>query len=558
MRLFSEQELFDTLKELDVIPLDKLKESFEEASLKKISLEELLVQKDLISDTNIGKIIADLINYPFVNLSETAIDEGVLNTIPEVYAKKQMVVAFKRDKEGLHIVLNDPSDKQVPDFIGKKIGIPVKTYYASKRSIKDALNLYAKDIAKVFDEIIAESVKEAKGTKVAEPSIIKIVDTIITYAYQNRSSDIHIEPTDDGSTVRFRIDGMLHDIINLPSVIHPQIVTRVKVMARLRTDEHQSAQDGKISVELAEENLDIRISIVPVTNGEKVVMRLLSERSRQFSLQDLGFSESDLKKVVSAYNKPHGMILSTGPTGSGKTTTLYAVLKLLNKRNVNIMTIEDPVEYDMEGVNQIQVNPNTNLTFAAGLKSIVRQDPDIILVGEIRDEETADISINAAMTGHLVLSTLHTNDAATAFPRLLDFGVEPFLIATTVNVVIAQRLVRKICLKCRVSEEVSGILINEISESIMQKYFPNEKNLRVYKGKGCDLCHGTGYVGRVGIFEVLLVDDEMKTAIVAKKESSEIKKIAVKNGMTTMLEDGIGKVKQGITTIDEIIRVTKE
>jgi len=551
MRLFSEQELFDTLKELDVIPQDKLKESFEEASLKKISLEELLIQKDLISDINIGKIIADLINFPFVNLSETVIDDGVLNTVPEVYAKKQMVVAFKKDKDGLHIALNNPSDKQVPDFIAKKTGTPVKTYYASKRSIKDALNLYAKDIAKVFDEIIAENVKEVKGTKVAEPSIIKIVDTITKYAYQNRSSDIHIEPTDEGSTVRFRIDGMLHDIINLPSVIHPQIVTRLKVMARLRTDEHQSAQDGKISIELPEEKLDIRVSVVPVTNGEKVVMRLLSERSRQFSLQDLGFSESDLKKVVAAYNKPHGMILSTGPTGSGKTTTLYSVLKLLNKRNVNIMTIEDPVEYDMEGVN-------TNLTFSAGLKSIVRQDPDIILVGEIRDEETADISINAAMTGHLVLSTLHTNDAATAFPRLLDFGVEPFLIATTVNVVIAQRLVRKICVKCRISEEVSGILVNEISETLLQKYFPNEKNLRVYKGKGCDLCHETGYVGRVGIFEVLLVDDEVKAAIVAKKDSSEIKKIVVKNKMTTMLEDGIEKVKQGVTTIDEIIRVTKE
>src|SRR3989344_4438005 len=364
MRLFSEQELFDTLKELDVIPQDKLKESFEEASLKKISLEELLIQKDLISDINIGKIIADLINFPFVNLSETVIDDGVLNTVPEVYAKKQMVVAFKKDKDGLHIALNNPSDKQVPDFIAKKTGTPVKTYYASKRSIKDALNLYAKDIAKVFDEIIAENVKEVKGTKVAEPSIIKIVDTITKYSYQNRSSDIHIEPTDEGSTVRFRIDGMLHDIINLPSVIHPQIVTRLKVMARLRTDQHQSAQAGKISIELPEEKLDIRVSVVPVTKGEE------------------------------------------------------AVLKLLNKRNVNIMTIEDPVEYDMEGVNQIQVNPNTNLTFSAGLKSIVRQDPDIILVGEIRDEETADISINAAMTGHLVLSTLHTNDAATAFPRL--------------------------------------------------------------------------------------------------------------------------------------------
>ncbi len=293
------------------------------------------------------------------------------------------------------------------------------------------------------------------------------------------------------------------------------------------------------------EKLDIRVSIVPITEGEKVVMRLLSERSRQFDLESLGLFENDLKKVQEAVKRPYGMILATGPTGCGKTTTMYVVLKQLNRRNVNIMTIEDPVEYDIEGVNQIQVNPKTNLTFADGLRSIVRQDPDIILVGEVRDEETAGIAINSAMTGHLVLSTLHTNDAATTLPRLLEMGVEPFLVASSVNVIIAQRLVRKICTKCRVSEEVKpdGLVAPGLT--------------RVYHGKGCPVCQGTGYAGRVGIFEVLVLDDDIRQAVVERQDSDKIAALAIKKGMTTMFDDGIAKVARGLTTIEEVVRVTE-
>ncbi len=433
-------------------------------------------------------------------------------------------------------------------------------YYANEEDIDTALFLYAKNVVVAFDDIISREVEEAKSTKEAEkktPLIIKIVDTIISYAYKNKSSDIHIEPQDDISMVRFRIDGVLHDIVKLPLELHPQIVTRIKVMASLRTDEHHAAQDGKIQQQLEWENLDIRVSTVPISDGEKIVMRLLSVRSRQFSLLDLGFSGDDLTKMKSAYSKPYGMILSTGPTGSGKTTTMYAILKILNSRHVNVMTIEDPVEYDIEGVNQIQVNPRTDLTFVKGLRAIVRQDPDIILVGEIRDHETAGIAVNSAMTGHLVLSTLHTNDAPTAVPRLLDLGVEPFLVASSVNVIVAQRLVRKICPSCKTSKEVEISKVG-INVELLKKHLGNKKVITVYSGKGCPICHESGYKGRVGIYEVLLIDDEMKAAIVARHDASKIGELAKSKGMTTMIEDGIRKIGEGATTVEEVLRVTKE
>jgi type IV pilus assembly protein PilB len=564
MRLYTEEELYQSIRELQIIPVKRLEDAYQESKRNKIKLTDILLTQDLLAEDNLAKIVAELVSLPFVDLSETAIDEDTLKIIPEVYAVKQKVIAFKRDKNGLHIAMVDPSNKEIPDFIAKKSGIPVKVYLATKRGMQDALALYNKDVGKVFDKIITENVKQVKGSTQPEPPIIKIVETIIEYAYQNRASDIHIEPFDNESVVRFRIDGLLHDIVRLPSAIQPQVVTRIKVMAKLRTDEHQSAQDGKISIKNENEELDIRVSIVPVTNGEKIVMRLLSERSRQFSLADLGFSESDMAKINEAYKKPHGMVLATGPTGSGKTTTLYALLKLLNRRDVNIMTIEDPVEYEIEGINQIQVNSNTNLTFADGLRSIVRQDPDIILVGEIRDTETAGISINAAMTGHLVLSTLHTNDAATTIPRLLDLGVEPYLAASSISVIIAQRLVRKICQKCRSSYEINlDKKINNddypaLTLNLLKKYFIDKTEIRLYKGKGCEVCHQTGYLGREGIYEVIVVDDEIRDAIVAKKDASEITKIAHKNGMTTMVENAIEKVKAGITTLEEIVRVTTE
>lgn len=568
MTMFNDQSLYLALKELEIILVEDLDQIFKTSQSQHLSFPELLLKKDLISDDDLGKIIADLIKIPYIRLANVAIADEILQLIPEIVAKKQKMIIFKKDQSGLHVALANPNDLQILEFIKKKLGSPIKVYYATERDIIDASRLYSKNVTQTFDQIIKENIDQFKQTKgeQLEPPIIKIVDTVLTYAYQNKASDIHIEPQDDNSLVRFRIDGIMHDIVTLPLNLHNRIVTRVKVLAKLRIDEHHAAQDGKFQfkTEFMIETtgyLDIRVSVVPITKGEKIVMRLLSEQSRRFSLDELGFSQTDFTKIKQAYHKPYGMILATGPTGSGKTTTMYAILKLLNKREVNIATIEDPVEYEIEGINQIQVNPLTNLNFASGLKSILRQDPNIILVGEIRDQETAGIALNAAMTGHLVLSTLHTNDAATAIPRLLDMKVEPYLIASTVNLIIAQRLVRKIHLGCRISQEIEiNKLEKYFSRDMVKKYFSQNKetSVRVYYGKGCPLCHQTGYEGRIGIFEVLMVDEAVRKSIIDRKDASEIKKIAVKQGMRMMTEDALEKVKQGITTVDEVLRVTKE
>lgn len=559
MTLIDNQLIYNSIKELKVIDEHQLDQSFEYAKKANLNLGDILLDKDLITDENIGRIISDLLSIPLIRLSTMSIPDDVLHIIPEIVAKKQNIIAYKNDANGLYIATSDPTNLENIEFIKKKSGLPVIVSYATDRDIENTLAQYSKNVIHAFDEIIAQNVKQAKSATETEPPIINILDTIVSYAYQNKASDVHIEPSKENSLVRFRIDGVLHDIVNLPLDLHEKIVTRVKVLSKLRTDEHQSPQDGKFQYNKDREELDIRVSIVPATHGEKIVMRLLSERSRQFSLTDLGFSDYDFPKIKSAYSKPYGMILSTGPTGSGKTTTMYAILKLLNRRDINIMTIEDPVEYEIAGITQIQVNSKTNLTFATGLRSILRQDPNIILVGEIRDKDTADIAVNSAMTGHLVLSTLHTNDTATAIPRLMDMDIESFLIASTVNVIVAQRLVRKIHTVCRVSQEIETAQIEEqLGKELTKKVFEEKKMTRVYVGKGCSIDHETGYEGRVGIFEVMLIDDEIRQAILEKKDSSSIRKIAVRNGMRTMLEDGLVKVKEGITTIEEVIRVTKE
>lgn len=560
MSAYENDALFKALNELGVIDTKVLEEARRESSTANQPLGDILLEHDLISDENLAKVIADLIHIPLIRLSEVSIPIDTLKLIPESLAKSKKIILFERTDDVAKVAMNDPVDVQTREFIQKKIGIPLKVYYATAQDIQSSLSLYSKDIETAFEDIIEDNVKQARGHGGdAEPPIINIVDTLLTYAQKNRASDVHIEPQDHDSLLRFRIDGILHDIVHLPNDIHPMVVTRIKVLAKLRTDEHQAAQDGKIQFTIEGSHLDIRVSIVPTTKGEKIVMRLLSATSRQFSLTNLGFNTHDLSKVEGAYKKPFGLILATGPTGSGKTTTLYAILKLLNKRDVNIATIEDPVEYEIAGINQIQVNPNTNLTFADGLRSIVRQDPDIILVGEIRDEETADIAVNAAMTGHLVLSTLHTNDAATAIPRFLDLSVEPFLVASTVNVIVGQRLVRKIHSVCRVSTEIEVEKIApDIRPDLVKKIFGDNKILRLYKGKGCPICHDTGYEDRIGIYETLVVDEEIRKAIVERNDAGVIHSIAVKNGMKTMLEDGLEKVQEGLTTIEEVLRVTRE
>lgn len=559
MQPYDDKTLYQALLELNVIDQKLLEKALEEGTTKHIPLSDILIEKDLLSDENLGRTIADIFSLPTIRLGEIAIPPDVLQIIPEVVAKKQHIIAFKKDKEGLHVAMTNPQNVQIKEFLAKKVGIPILIYVTTKRDLENALFLYRKDLSQTFDDIIQKNIKEAgTDSKHIDPPIIKIVDTILLYGFENKASDIHIEPLRETSLIRFRIDGILHDIVSLPLELHRSITTRIKVLANLRTDEHQAPQDGKFHFTVENQGIDVRVSIVPISLGEKIVLRLLSENSRQFSLVDLGFSEEDLLKVKKAYQKPYGMILSTGPTGSGKTTTIYAVLKLLNTRDVNIMTIEDPIEYEIQGINQIQVNQKTNLTFAEGLRSIVRQDPNIILVGEIRDEETASIAINSAMTGHLVLSTLHTNDAATTIPRLFDMGIEPFLVASTINVIVAQRLVRKIHSRCRISEEVSiSTLTEQVNPQLLKNIFGSLRTVRLYKGKGCQFDHGIGYEGRIGIFEVLIIDERIRKAIIERKDAATIRDMAVKNGMRTMLEDGLEKAKQGITTIDEVLRVTK-
>jgi type II secretory ATPase GspE/PulE/Tfp pilus assembly ATPase PilB-like protein len=368
---------------------------------------------------------------------------------------------------------------------------------------------------------------EEELTRGEHISIIALVDNLIEYAEQSRASDIHINPRHDLLQVRMRIDGVLQDSFAIPKNIHQEVISRIKVLAGLRTDEHQAAQDGRFRVVTAKgEPVDVRVSITPTYYGENSVLRLLANNSAEFTLTSLGFSPEDQKKIIKAIKRPHGMILSTGPTGSGKTTTLYTVIKMLNTPEVSIVTIEDPIEYAISDITQIQINPHSGLTFAKGLRSILRQDPNIIMVGEIRDAETAGIAVNTALTGHLLLSTLHTSDSATTLPRLLDMGVDSYLVASTVHLAIGQRLVRKLCIACI--------------------------------GKGCDACQESGFRGRIGINEVLVVDDEVREAILRKESAVVIKKIAIKNGMTTMLEDGMHKVAAGLTTKEEVLRVINE
>lgn len=405
--------------------------------------------------------------------------------------------------------------------------------------------------------ITKPEIEKLLSQKPNEISIIKLVNALITFAYQSRASDIHIDPTEDKVIIRFRIDGVMHEVFSLPKEIHDEVITRIKVLSGLRTDEHQAAQDGRIKF-IAEDNthFDIRVSIVPTYYNEDTVMRLLVEQDKSFDLDTIGFSKRDLKVVKDAIVTPYGMIVASGPTGSGKTTTLYTLLKVLNKPDVSIITIEDPIEYSLAGTNQIQVNNQTGLTFANGLRSILRQDPNTIMVGEIRDEETAKIAVNAALTGHLLLSTIHTNDSATALPRLIDMGVEPFLIVSTVNIVIGQRLVRKICDSCKDKKKYSLSDLELLSSVLPQKLL--EKEQTFFLGKGCEKCNGSGYYGRIGIYEVLEITEAIKEAVVMRMGASELKKIALHEGMTTMLEDGFIKVQGGITTVEEILRVIHE
>ena len=546
--IISDEQLKALILKDKIADEKRLEELSSLAKASKIPLADALIQNDVISDENLGVLEADFLKLPFIILSKISIPEEVFKLVPERIARKQKIVPFARDQSGIKLAMADPRNKEIQEFVAKKTGEKISVYLATQKDINNILYIYRKDLQKIFDELLQKP----------NVSAAEIVDLIVQYAYEDKASDIHIEPKENESLIRFRIDGILHDISILPTNLHDQIITRIKILSRLRTDEHLSPQDGKLRVKLPEEDLDIRVSIIPIADGEKTVLRLLSSHSGQFSLLDLGMQEADLKKVSDGYKKSYGMILSTGPTGSGKTTSIYAILKILNTRDINVTTIEDPIEYRIQGVNQIQTNMKTNLTFAGGLRSILRQDPNVIFVGEIRDKETAGIAVNAALTGHLVLSTVHTNDAATTLPRLTDMDIEPFLVASTINVIIAQRLIRKICEMCKTSVNIAQTdLTKNIPAETIRQHFGSDKEIRIYKGAGCKVCHNTGYSGRIGIFEVLEVSKEIKKLILERSDSDVITAKAVEEGMSTMLDDGLEKVKKSLTTLEEVLRVTK-
>lgn len=403
-----------------------------------------------------------------------------------------------------------------------------------------------------IDKGIAEEL-----TRGEDISIIFLVDSLIAKAHALLASDIHLDPTPNELRVRIRIDGVLEDLYTFPKSIHQEIISRIKVLSGLRTDEHFAAQDGRVRLALSGgEHIDIRVSIVPTHYGENAVLRLLADKEDKYTLESFGFSGADREKILQAIQRPSGMILSTGPTGAGKTTTLYTLLKMLNAPDISIVTIEDPIEYAVPGVSQIQVNTKTSLTFANGLRSILRQDPNVIMVGEIRDPETAHIAVNSALTGHLLLSTLHTNDAATTLPRLLDMGVDAYLVASTISITMGQRLVRKICSACREEVKIDAVKA-EMLRRLPILTLMQEGDI-LYRGRGCEACHGSGYKGRLAILEVIAVDDAIRAAILRKASAHEIKQIAIEGGMTTMLEDGVAKARRGETTIEEVLRVVHE
>lgn len=534
-----------------------------EALDKKIDPLDILYEKKTLTDEQLGAMLSEEYAVPFADLQVETIEEGVFNLIPQIVCESQGVVAFQRTSEGVKVGMLDPSDLGMRHMLEKRLDDPVVPVVITPHGLAKALSKYEGSLAESYKSIYHRIKDTSLSREERDEASVDLVDTLMHHGYKNRASDIHIEPYTKKILVRFRIDGVMHDVLDMPKELSEVIVTRLKILSKMRTDEHRAAQDGKFRFTFEGENIDVRVSVIPVTNGENIVMRLLSSKTQQFNLADLGYGDDDLKTVRRAIKKPYGMILVTGPTGSGKTTTVYAILKILNRRDVHIISIEDPVEYDIEGVTQIQVDPRTNLTFAKGLRAIVRQDPDVIMVGEIRDPETAGIAINSAMTGHLVLSTLHANDSATTLPRLLDMGIEPFLVASTVNIVIAQRLVRKICPKCRVSYSITPeekqLLEEEevLKDRILSRGIKSITQIKWYRGQGCAQCSQTGYRGRVGIYEVMEISEALRELILKRATSDALMETARKDGMTTMLDDGLEKVFLGVTTLQEVIRVTR-
>lgn len=523
-------------------------------------LGKVLIDNKFITEEKILDVIEKQMGIPKINLFKEALSPAVVRIIPESLARRHKVIAVKIKDGRIVLAVSDPLNIYAIDDIKMAAGKEIDPVIAPEADIERAINRYYgldESMSKAFKEMPVDNRSVAATTLPVndldsvsgDAPVVRIVNSIINQAIKMRASDIHIEPLEKRLRVRFRIDGVLQEVMNPPTNAQAAIISRIKIMANLDIAEHRLPQDGRIEVNMVGQETDLRISVLPTMFGEKVVIRILNKASFLYDMDNLNFQPDTKKLVERLITEPNGMILVTGPTGSGKTTTLYSVLSKLNRLETNIITVEDPVEYRIDGINQVQVNPKVGLTFANGLRSILRQDPNIIMVGEIRDSETAEIAIRAALTGHLVLSTLHTNDAAGALARLIDMGIEPFLVSSSVLGVTAQRLLRKICPSCK--EEYS-VTPDSAERQLLR--IPNDQHLTLYRGKGCGQCNNTGYLGRTAIHEVMIINDEIKELINKRAPSHVIKEAAIKNGMITLFQDGIAKMLKGVTTFQELLR----
>ncbi len=592
----NQKKLETQLVESKILSSTQIDTFKKEAIAKKIPFLTYLLQNEHITSEQFTKVTAQVLSIPYVNLVASKVNPSILNLLSREVAERFMAVPLGEMEHRLAVAMLDPNNVQAVDFLSNKIGRPLKVYMASEEGVRHVLEQYNADLQKGVDEAITsvdqdiaaddslqellkkdspkKGSKEEVATIVQDSPISRALSTILEYAVRSRASDIHIEPLEASLRIRCRIDGVLREIMKLPKTIEPALISRVKILSNLKIDEHRVPQDGQFSVRMSQRTADLRIAISPVVWGEQVIIRILDKSNTSFKLEDLGYAGRSLRAIRKGLEKPNGMILTSGPTGSGKSTSLYALIQEIKDDSINIVTLEDPVEYKMDGVNQIQVNPDVGLTFATGLRSILRQDPNVILVGEIRDKETANLAVQAALTGHLVFSTLHTNSAAGVLPRLLDMGIEPFLIASTVNTIIGQRLVRRIS-DTKTSYQADSVEVASIRDTV-DRILPEKQSdvatiskelgyeslpLRtqnaytLYRGKDTTQTPG-GYKGRVGLYEVIDVNEEIENMILARASSGDIQKKAVEQGMVTMREDGYLKAVSGLTTLEEVNRVT--
>ena len=532
-------------------------------------LEDVLRQQNLVTEEELLQAQSQQLGIPFwKTLPDSEFDAVLMRQVPLAFARQHKLVPIRLDTDAVLVAVHDPFDIQPIDDVSAILKVAVEPVLCLEREIIGALNrLYDSDpqtAAKVIEDLDASALGQLAYSlegpqdildQDSEAPIIQLVNLILSQAVQSRASDIHIEPFERSLKVRYRIDGVLHEVLSPHKRLQAAVTSRLKIMADLNIAEKRLPQDGRIAIRVRNKDVDIRVSVLPTAYGERIVLRLLDKSDALISLEEIGFTPDVASLYSRLIRRSHGIILVTGPTGSGKTTTLYATLQRINSPEVNIITVEDPIEYQLDGIGQTQVNARIDLTFANGLRSILRQDPDIIMIGEIRDRETAEIAIQSSLTGHLVFSTLHTNDSASAVTRLLDMGVEPFLISSSVLAMMAQRLVRVLCRHCREPDEVNLDALKEIG--ITQEAF-HAHGGQIYRGRGCDECRSTGYRGRMGIYELLPIDDTIRPLIMQQANANTIKKVAIERGLKTLLQDGALKVLQGLTTAEELLRVTQE